>query len=626
MSPRQVFCGGLLCTLLLAGCTEPAPERAVAPVPGWAQDAVFYQIFPERFANGDSTNDPTRASLERPVDGVPESWSASPWTGDWYEQADWEREMGGFYASVFDRRYGGDLQGVIDRLPYLDSLGVNALYFNPVFWARSLHKYDGNSFHHIDPHFGPDPAGDFALMDKETPDDPSTWRTTAADSLFFALLDAAHERGMRVVIDGVFNHTGRDFFAFRDVAERQQDSEYAGWYVVRAFDDPATPDTNEFDYEGWWGVESLPVLADNKDGTDLHPEVKQYVLAATERWMDPDGNGDPSDGVDGWRLDVTEEVPIGFWQDWNAHVRAVNPAAYTVSEIWQNAARFIDEAGFSTTMNYWGFAFPVKAFLIDGAITPSAFAQRLHNRRVAYDTTRALALQNLIDSHDTPRLASMIVNRDSEDVRTEQVGYDRDASPRQNPGYDVSMPGPDDRRIQRLVALFQMTYVGAPMIYYGTEAGMWGADDPDDRKPMVWPDTTYAVEDDHPLDHSRPADSVAFDHALFDVYRSLIQLRREHAALRRGRFRVLQADEERQMFTFSRTLDEEAIIVILNRSGEAHSARLPLPEELRGTYEMVFATTESGYRVQQDATALLVEVPELAGLVLRRTPDTQNES
>lgn len=212
----------------------------------------------------------------------------------------------------FDRRYGGDLQGVIDRLPYLDFLGVTALYFNPISWARSLHKYDGSSYHHVDPHLGPGPDGDKALIAQETPTDPSTWHVTTADSLFFALLEKAHARDIRIIIDGVFNHTGRDFLAFADLVENPTDSRYADWYAVNSFDDPAAPDTSEFDYAGWWGVTSLPEFANNEADTNLQPRPKDYIMAATIRWMDPNGDGNSSDGIDGWRLDVAEEVPVGF--------------------------------------------------------------------------------------------------------------------------------------------------------------------------------------------------------------------------------------------------------------------------------------------------------------------------
>jgi len=369
----------LLAAGVWVGCEAPAPEQTVPVtpenrVPDWAADAIFYQIFPERFRNGDPTNDPTRESLETPI--VPsEAWEISPWTGDWYARADWEQELGDdFYEDgVFHRRYGGDLQGVIDKLDYLKELGINAIYFNPVFYARSLHKYDGNTYHHIDPYFGPDPEGDFALMAEET-SDPDTWHFTAADRLFLQLIEEAHNRGIRVIIDGVWNHTGRDFFAFDDIRKNQAESPYRDWYIVEQFDDPYTPE-NEFRYKGWWGVESLPEFADTEDGTDLHPGPKEYIFDATARWMDPNGDGDPSDGIDGWRLDVANEVPIRFWADWNAHVRSLNPQAYTVTEIWENAASFIENGGFSATMNYYGFAFPVKGFLIDNAIPPSRFVE-----------------------------------------------------------------------------------------------------------------------------------------------------------------------------------------------------------------------------------------------------------
>ena len=621
----------LVCALIgvalgaaVAGCQADRPAEPPQRVPAWVQDAVFYQIFPERFANGDPSNDPTRATLERPLRDVPASWSVMPWTQNWYAEADWEQAMdGGFYDSVYDRRYGGDLQGVINRLPYLDSLGVTALYFNPVFWAHSLHKYDGNTYHHIDPHFGPDPAGDKELIAQETATDPRTWRVTAADSLFFALLERAHERGMRVVIDGVFNHTGRDFFAFRDLAANQRDSEYADWYAVRSFDDPTTPDTSEFDYAGWWGIDALPELATTAEGTNLHPAPKQYIFDATRRWMDPNGDGDPSDGIDGWRLDVAEEVPTGFWADWHAHVRQINPEAYTVAEVWEDATAFLREGRFSATMNYHGFAYPVKGFLIDGTQSATAFADMLNARRAAYRPAMQRAMWNLVDSHDTPRLATMVVNRtDTGYVEPERFDYDWGAvvSLRQNASYKVRAPTAEERERQRLVALFQMTYVGAPLIYYGTAAGMWGADDPDDRKPMVWPDMTFEPETDHPFGQDRPRDPVRFDTTLFDTYQRLIDLRQSHAALQRGAFGVLQADDARQTVSFARTQGGSAVITTLNASEATHSLRVPLPDSLRGTYEPALHVPEDGaVRVQQDASALLLEVPPRAGVVLHRT-------
>ena len=613
--------------IALASCRSEAPPSAVSDaVPAWAADAVWYQIFPERFANGDPANDPVRASIEFP-ERAPESWRVMRWTADWYARAPWEKEMSDhFYDTVFHRRYGGDLQGVLDRLDYLKNLGVTALYFNPLFWARSLHKYDGNTYHHIDPYFGPDPDGDLALMATET-SDPATWQWTAADSLFLRLIAEAHARDLRLIIDGVFNHTGRDFFAFADLRERQADSPYKDWYIVKSFDDPATPE-DEFDYEGWWGVKTLPVFADNADGTDLASGPKKYVFDATARWMDPNGDGDPSDGIDGWRLDVANEVPLGFWSDWNAHVRRLNAAAYTVSEVWEEASAFLDAGGFSATMNYHGFAFPVKGFLIDGTLSASGFARMLDARREAFDPARRYAAQNLIDSHDTERLPSMIVNAGRHEAYAAPEKFDYDvgerASPRGDPGYLVRKPNARERDLQRLTVLFQMTYVGAPMVYYGDEAGMWGADDPDDRMPMVWRDLTYEPQAADPLGRPRTPDPVAFDESLFDYYRAVIHLRRSHPSLTRGDFRTLAADDAAQMFAFARAHEDEMLVVVLNRSDAPGTIDVPYASLELGAGEglaPIFATTGPPGKVSltRDGGTARIEIPARTGVVFHKT-------
>jgi cyclomaltodextrinase / maltogenic alpha-amylase / neopullulanase len=598
-----------------------APATSGSPaVPDWAADAVFYQIFPERFANGDPNNDPTRDTLEFPV-GVPESWQISPWTGDWYARADWEREMGpNFYEhGVFQRRYGGDLQGVLERLDYLETLGINAIYFNPLFHARSLHKYDGNSFHHIDPYFGPDPEGDLALMSQET-SDPKSWQWTAADKLFLELVRQAHAKGIRIVIDGVFNHTGRDFFAFADLRTRQQDSPYRDWYIVQAYDDLATP-RNEFRYKGWWGVETLPEFADNDSGKNLHPGPKQYVMDSTKRWMDPNGDGDPSDGVDGWRLDVANEVPHGFWSEWHALVRGINPQCYTVAEMWGDARRLLEDGRFTATMNYHGFAVPVKGFLIDEVLPASAAAKDFDARRNVYPQPVQYALQNLLDSHDTDRLASMIVNAGKRAYeQPDRFDFDIGVSPRYVRNYDVRKPTDDERQVQRLVALLQMTYIGAPMIYYGTEAGMWGADDPCDRMPMVWPDLAYQPQQAHPLGRERPADAVSFDKSLFGFYQTAIALRRHSPALRRGIIEFVAADDTAQFLAFRRADEKESLLVGLNRGDKPYRWEIPVADG--AAIEQIF--TASGnveqFSIDRQTGQAIVTVPGRDGVVLRIAP------
>ncbi|WP_218932114.1 glycoside hydrolase family 13 protein [Adhaeretor mobilis] len=603
-----------------AAIPSPAwPEvKGNATVPEWAVDAVFYQVFPERFRNGDSSNDPTRESLEFP-DTVAENWAITPWTGDWYARADWEQADGdNFYEhGVFNRRYGGDLQGILDGLDYLQSLGVNTLYLNPVFYARSLHKYDGASMHHIDPYFGPDPAGDFALMAKET-SAPETWQWTAADKLFLKLIADLHQREMRIIIDGVFNHTGRDFFAFADLMKNQKKSPYKEWYIVSTFDDPETPG-DEFKYKGWWGVHTLPEFTDIHQGADLHPGPKQYVMDITSRWMDPNGDGDPSDGIDGWRLDVANEVPIAFWKDWNAHVRQLNGAAYTVAEHWEDAAQFLAEGGFSATMNYHAFAFPVKGFLIDGQLSAHDFARELTLRRQDFPPATSFVLQNLIDSHDTNRLASMIVNRpDYEKAQPylQPHKFDYDVSERVSPRYwkecNVQAPNAEERKIQRLVVLMQMTYVGAPMIYYGDEAGMWGADDPCDRMPMVWQDMTFEDQSHDPLNRQRTPDPVSFAQGLFDFYQQAISLRSELPVLRRGSIAKVLTDDDAQVYVFQRKLGDRQVIIAINRGAEAFT--VTLPEVSESKWEVKLTTGFEGDESPQKEFTL----PAHEGVVLYR--------
>ena len=255
----------LAALLIAAGCAGDATKERSGPgsntdVPAWAKDVVWYQIFVERFRNGDPSNDPTLHDIEGSYPHVfPEEWEPTPWGHDWFRQEPWAEATGeDIYRTIQMRRYGGDLQGVIDQLDYLQGLGVTALFLNPINDSPSLHKYDARNYRHIDRNFGPDPRGDEVLMAAENPLDPATWSWTAADSLFLALVDEVHRRGMRIIVDYSWNHSGPTFWAWQDVLENQAESPYAEWYEVERFDDAATPDTNEFSYSGWAGVPDLP--------------------------------------------------------------------------------------------------------------------------------------------------------------------------------------------------------------------------------------------------------------------------------------------------------------------------------------------------------------------------------
>ncbi len=533
-------------------------ESRTYHMPEWAKHVIWYQIFPERFRNGDSNNDPTRERI-----GGPKGWQLSPWTGDWYKRSNWEMSLGdSFRDGVFKRRYGGDLQGVIDKLDYLKELGIGGIYLNPIFDAVSLHKYDTSHYHHIDRFFGPDPEGDVKIMEQEDPEDPDTWQWTSADKLFLELIEQVHKRDMYIIIDGVFNHTGTDFWAFKDLEKHQSKSKYKGWYSVNSFSDQ---DVQKFDYDGWWGVKSLPELKE-KDGTLVKP-VRDHIFAITRRWMDPNGNGDPSDGIDGWRLDVPEEVGKKFWKEWNALVRQINPDAYTVGEIWTDkGSEWVNGDLFTAAMNY-PFTESVQDYMIDQSIAAADFLKRLRALRERLPDRAELVQQNLMDSHDTPRVASMIVNPNRD--------FDTNTKPEE--GFDVRKPTIAERRLQRLIALFQYTYVGAPMIFYGTEAGMWGADDPDDRKPMLWPEFDYEDEATHPLGEERPVDENKFDQRLFDWYKKLGHIRNEHQALQTGAFQEIQVDNESNVFAFARFLNKRMFcVVVINRSLKTQKIAIPM--------------------------------------------------
>ena len=557
-------------------------------VPQWAKEAIWYQIFPERFRNGDPTNDPKHEDIlgAYPFD-TENPLETHPWTSDWYQLQPWEQDGRGFYHHVHRRRYGGDLQGVLDKLDYLQDLGINAIYFNPLFESPSLHKYDGASFHHIDDNFGPDPDGDRLIVAQEIPDDPSTWQWTSADLLFLKLVRECHNRNMKVIIDGVFNHVGLNFFAFIDLKQNQQQSKYKDWFIVRSWDDPNT-EADEFDYQCWNNVKSLPEIREDKNGFDKNAWA--YMQASIKRWMDPDGDGDPSDGIDGWRLDVAEKVSDASWKKFRQFVHSINPQAYISGEIWWekwpetmfNAAPWLQGDMFDAVMNYRFAAACIDFFVNqENRIRPKQFDQELAQIRFDYPAERNFVLQNLLDSHDTDRLASMIVNPDRPYGVANRV--------EENRGYSIRKPTDDEIKNQKLIVLFQMTYLGAPMIYYGDEAGMWGASDPDNRKPMLWQDLKYDDEAMHPFGLERPADKNEFNQSIFDYYKTLIGIRHAHPALKLGDYRTLLTDSQREIFAFERKFPHDYIVVLLNNSDVKQTIQLPLD----GKYWMDLLTSNS---------------------------------
>jgi glycosidase len=536
--------------------------------PDWAKTAVWYQIFPERFRNGDPANDPNTRKHEHVV----------PWTAKWYEPAPGETPGDeNFYkgtGNVWNRRYGGDLAGLRQSLPYLRKLGITAIYLNPIFEAESMHKYDTSDFRHVDDNFGVKGDNTVAAAprpdDKQQPqaslkadvvaetDDPATWKWTQTDLLFLDFVAEAHKQGFKVVLDGVFNHVGRAHPFFQDVLEKGKNSKYADWFEItdwgdesnwKKLDDPYTVHgkAGGIQWKAWDEVNGhLPAFKKDAE-KGLAPGPYAHVMAITTRWLAPDG--DASRGIDGWRLDVANDIPHGFWRDWRKVVKQTKPDAYISGEIWSGAEPWINKGDqFDAVMNYQ-FAMPAQDFFVDvsTATSPSVFAQQLARLCFRYPFQSALVMMNLFDSHDTDRLPSMFVNPDRP--------YDGKNRLQDNgPDYSPRKPDAAARtRMTQAVAL-QHTFVGAPMTYYGNEAGMWSADDPSNRQPMVWQDLEPYADPE-----------VKFDKDLFDFFRRCIATRAALPALQTGEFFPVLTDDASGVLVFGRRLGRQTAYVVINR-------------------------------------------------------------
>jgi cyclomaltodextrinase / maltogenic alpha-amylase / neopullulanase len=442
--------------------------------PDWVRDAVFYQIFPDRFAHSERLSKPSNL----------EPWDSAP-------------TVHGFK--------GGDLLGVVEHLDYLQDLGITAIYFNPVFQSAANHRYHTYDYYQVDPILG----GNEALRQ---------------------LLDQAHGRGMRVVLDGVFNHTGRGFFEFHHIVENGPASPYIDWFIVKQF--PLRPyhvPKNEHGYEAWWDLPALPKLnTDNK-------AVRAFLWDVACHWIDY--------GIDGWRLDVPAEIDDDeFWQEFRDRVKAINPEAYIVGEIWDDASRWLKGDQFDAVMNYLFtracLGFFVGDNLLQAEIAGTAYHQidPLDAEEFAEEIDRLLDLYpraitevqyNLLGSHDTARFKTL--------ARGDNSAY-------------------------RLATMFQMTYPGAPSIYYGDEIGMEGHHDPDCRRPFPW-------------------DENRWDREMRDYVQKCISLRRSRPELRAGSFDWLFVGQG--IVAYLRKGDQGSVVVALNNTRQPVTIDLPVVNRLQ---------------------------------------------
>jgi cyclomaltodextrinase len=442
--------------------------------PDWVKDAVFYQIFPDRFARG--------AALELSKPRNLEPWNSPP-TQRGYK--------------------GGDLYGVLEHLEHIQALGATALYFCPIFQSGSNHRYHTHDYYQVDPLLGGNDA-------------------------FLRLLDEAHHRGLRVVLDGVFNHASRGFFYFHDVLENGPASPYLDWFKVTEFPINAYDEGRPASYWAWWGLHALPKL--NTD--NLH--VREYLMEVAEHWLRL--------GVDGWRLDVPQEITTpGFWEEFRERVKAVNKDAYIVGEIWTEATAYLQGTRFDGVMNYL-FAEATLAFCggprvvaaqAEGKgyapqrpLTGKDYAARMDWLINLYPWEIQLTQLNLLDSHDTARA--------------------------------ITLCGGDEASV-RLATLLLMTYPGAPCVFAGDEIGLAGG----------LPDYNARVA--FPWD--RPE---AWRRDVLACHQALIALRRSQKSLRRGTYQAVFADAT--AYAFVRRFSGDSLLVVVNTAEEARRLNVPVKD------------------------------------------------
>ena len=632
-------------------------------VPNWAKEAIWYNIFPDRFYNGNHYNDPIfnefgpeafKPNILHEQNFVEEyKWEKSNnvishfdrnrWTSDFREQTIWEKlgEREIDYSLKYARMYGGDLQGIKEKIPYMKELGINAVWLNPVFFSYQNHKYGANDFRHISPDFGTiktsgethgveinrnnqygnksyvDVLGNKATTSSELKllevnlkgenrgkngygetEDPATWVWTESDLIMVDLIKEFHKNGIRVIFDGVFNHSSSEHWTFNMVLADGENSKYKDWYKFTDFgqhvqitDDMS--DEQAFEtlianrkrtiYNAWGGFDSLPEF------NTFNQEYKEYIFNITRKWMyGPDGkeseNWMEDDGIDGWRLDVPNCLENqNFWNEWREVVKGSKKDSYITAELWGNASGDINGGNkFDTVMNYEWLKTVIGFFInqsreggVRYKLKAQDFFNELREKRTWYPYQALQASQNLNGSHDTDRLYSRIVNdvvgRNLEEGKQLEKGYNGirpDLASNYHPNTTIDWRNspikPKD--ILKLISIFQMTYIGAPMLFYGDEVGMWGATDPYCRKPMLWKEFLYDDEKNPSHINQNEVYSQKVDSDLFEWYKKLIRIRLENKTLVYGKFREIFADNERDVIAYERVIEDQSIIVVINNS------------------------------------------------------------
>ncbi len=424
----------------------PINHRAdIAKVPDWVKDAVVYNIFPDSFATSRQYISGQSTTLD---------YQGNPVHG----------------------KLGGTLRGVAENVDYLKDLGINCIYINPIFAAGEYHKYDLLDYFHVDPCFGGDEA-------------------------FRYMVDTLHANGIRVIIDGVFNHCGWYFFAFDDVVRNQEQSEYCDWFYHLAFPvvRPETPE--EYPSYACFAYERMMPKLDT-----ANPKVRDYFCEVGRYWV-------KEYGIDGWRLDVASEVDDTFWRAFRQAVKAENPEALLIGEVWETASHWLRGDMFDSAMNY-DFRKHCELFFAQGSIDAFDFSGRITHMLMRYKVQTVPAQLNLLDSHDVSRFLSLCAG---------------------------------DLRRYKLAILFMMTFVGMPTVFYGDEKGMMGILEHEYRHPMPWKGGNTELR--------------AF-------FKKTIAMRHDLVALRRGDFRMVEAQEDSSLLVFRRRTAGQSSTVCINAGAD----------------------------------------------------------
>jgi cyclomaltodextrinase len=483
----------------------------MSKTPDWVKHAVFYQIFPDRFAKSTQTQ-PGLSRFNR----------LHPWESE---------------PAVYGYK-GGYLWGIVDKIDYLQDLGINAIYFTPIFQSASNHRYHTHDYYQVDPMLG----GNRALQ---------------------ALLTVARERNIKIVLDGVFNHASRGFYYFNDILENGADSAWLDWFKIQDLPLYAYDESKPANYVSWANIRALPQF--NHD----NPEVREYLMQVGEFWL--------KQGIDGWRLDVPSEIEAeGFWQEFRSRVKAINPDAYIVGEVWTDARQWLDGTQFDGVMNYL-FTGPTIAFTAGDRVvrklveSPSyepypplsaqGYQQKIEHLLSLYSWEIQLAQLNLLNSHDTARLITIV--------------------------------GGDKASVE-LATLLLLTFPGAPSIYYGDEVGLEGGLDPDSRRGF-------------PFEKS-------WDLTVLNYHKKLIALRHQYPALRTGEYRVLYAIES--VYVFARILDEETVIVAVNVDTAPVVVRFPVTNLNSRPDRFLYGEGRITWKVEEDSSQIELSLLPRSGAII----------